>query len=132
MELGCAPVVLADRWIPVDGVDWSFCLFVKESQFANLDSIVRSHSGEWKERGAAARQAFEENFSPETLGSHLERQTRRLLETRNEAREELVRMLYPVHAAIARSQRKARMALRGLILLGYRSLGRRFPYEINR
>jgi len=43
MELGCAPVVLADRWIPVDGVDWSFCIFLKEAHLHEIDAIVRSH-----------------------------------------------------------------------------------------
>ena len=62
MELGCAPVVLADSSIPVDGVDWSFCLFVKKSQLPNLDKIVRSHAGEWKQRGAVARRTFRREF----------------------------------------------------------------------
>lgn len=74
MELGVAPVVMADTWIPVDGVDWSFCLFVKENQIARLDAIVRSHEDEWRERGMAARLAFTEHFGPQSLGHTLERQ----------------------------------------------------------
>ncbi len=132
MELGCAPVVLSDNWIPVDGVDWSFCLFVKESQLPHLDAIIRSHADEWEERGARARRAFEENFSPSKLGSTLERQIRQLLESRNGNRERLIRAVYPVRRALVEGRALARAGLRQAILFGFASLGRKFPYELNR
>lgn len=132
MELGCAPVVLADDWIPVDGVDWSFCLFVKESELANLDSIIRSHSGEWKERGLAARRTFEEHFSRVKFGATLERQIRQLIQSRSESRERLVHMIHPIRRAVTQTKAAARLQLRNLVLFGFKLLGKKFPYELNR
>jgi hypothetical protein len=132
MELGCAPVVLADSWIPVDGVDWSFCLFVKEDQLPDLDKIIRSHAGEWKQRGAVARRTFEENFSHSTLGSTLERQIRQLLATRNANSERLIHAIYPVRRALVEGRAAARASLRNAILFGFRLAGRKFPYDLNR
>jgi hypothetical protein len=132
MEVGCAPVVLADSWIPVEGVDWSFCLFVGEAELSRLDSIVRSHEKEWQERGAMARRTFEDNFSSVKLGFLLEKQIRRLIETRNEPRERLIQTIYPLRLALDRTKATARTAMREAVLFGYRAAGKKFPYELNR
>ncbi|SFK34875.1 exostosin domain-containing protein [Methylocapsa palsarum] len=132
MELGCAPVVMADSWIPIEGVDWSFCLFVKESDVTRLDDIIRAHEGEWRERGALARRTFDETISAAKLGALLEKQIRHLLETRNETRERLIQTIYPLRRALDQTKAAARAALREAVLFGYKSAGRKFPYELNR
>jgi Exostosin family len=132
MELGCAPVVIADSWIPVDGVDWSFCLFVKESQIFEMDAIIRAHEHEWQERGAAARRAFDAHFAQATFGPTLERQLQQLVSDRKEGRERLVRAFYPLYRGAMEAKWRLRMQLRNAVLAGFRLLGRKFPYDLNR
>jgi hypothetical protein len=124
MELGVAPIVMADTWIPVDGVDWSFCLFIKESQLG--------HESEWRERGARARQAFVEHFDADSLGLTFERQFRQLARQRNPARERLIHAMYPARQAYVSGKAAARKHLRAFVLAGFRLTGRKFPYELNR
>jgi hypothetical protein len=132
MELGIAPVVLADRWIPVDGIDWSFCIFVKESDLRDLDAIVRSHSEEWQKRGRAARAAFEQNFAGAQLGATLERQLRQLVANRSDRLERKVALVYPVYRLMVEAKANGRAALRGAILAMFKLTGRKFPYHLNR
>jgi hypothetical protein len=132
MEMGIAPVVMADTWIPVEGVDWSFCLFVKEKQLPQLDAIIRSHEHEWQERGAAARRVFDEHFGPASLGITLERQFRQLRKQRSASREAMIHAFYPARQAFTHGKVTARKHLRALVLAGFRIAGRNFPYELNR
>ncbi|MEJ8853711.1 exostosin family protein [Variovorax robiniae] len=132
MELGCAPVVLADRWIPVDGVDWSFCIFVKEARYRELDAIVRSHASEWQGRGEAARKTFDTHFGPAAFGDTMERQLRDLLGRRDDGRERLIRAVYPLYRASVQLKGELRMAARNTVLAGFRMLGAKFPYDLNK
>jgi hypothetical protein len=132
MELGIAPVILADTWIPVEGVDWRFCLFVKEKQLAKLDAVVRAHENEWQQRGVAAQLAFNSHFGPDSLGKTLESQFRQLQEQRSEHRERLIHAIYPVRQAYTNGKVLARRHLRNFILTAFRLAGRKFPYELNR
>jgi len=132
MELGCAPIVLADQWIPVDGVDWSFCIFVKEAQLHKIDAIVRSHQTEWVARGKAARQVFNEHFSLETFGSTLKRQLIDLVSQRDEKREHLIRTFYPLYRGATELKTDLRLSARNTVLAGFRMLGVKFPYDLNR
>ncbi|HUD34957.1 MAG TPA: exostosin family protein [Variovorax sp.] len=132
MEMGIAPVVMADTWIPVEGVDWSFCLFVKENRLDQLDEIVRSHESEWAQRGTAARFVFEEHFGPKSLGRTLEQQFRQLQKQRSARREQFIHAIYPARQAYHHGKVTARKHLRALVLAGFRIAGRKFPYELNR
>jgi hypothetical protein len=132
MELGCVPVVIADRWVPVDGVDWSFCIFVKEAQIFEVDAIVRAHEPQWQERGMAAKRAFEAHFAPATFGQTTERQLRHLVRHRNEARERLIQAFYPLYRGSREAKWRIRRQLRSAVLAGFRLLGRKFPYDLNR
>ena len=67
MSLGVAPVIIADGWRPVSGVDWSFALFVRESDIRNLEKIVRAHEPEWRERGEAASRAYQAHFATDKV-----------------------------------------------------------------
>lgn len=132
MELGVAPVVMADGWLPPKGIDLSFCLFVKESQLAQLDAIVRSHEDEWQQRGALARLTFNANFGPISLGHTLEQQFRQLQSQRSDFREQLIHAIYPAWTAYTGGKAMARKQLRALVLAAFRRAGRSFPYELNR
>jgi hypothetical protein len=66
MALGVAPVILADRWVPAHGPDWSRCaLFVPERLAGELPRILAERADEWRVLGDAAFAAFREYFAPE-------------------------------------------------------------------
>ena len=76
MALGVAPVILADRWVPATGPDWSRCaVFVPERLAGELPHILAERQNDWRALGDAAFAAFKEHFAPErqfrTLGNAL-------------------------------------------------------------
>lgn len=89
MSLGVAPVIIADGWRPISGVDWRFALFVPEAKIPQLDAIVRAHASEWRERGDAARQAYEALLAPDQVAAMVHERllrVRALYDRRREAR----------------------------------------------
>lgn len=65
MELGRAPVVLADGWRRPEGPDWdAFALFVAEERIAEVPALLARLEDEAVERGRRAREAWERWFSP--------------------------------------------------------------------
>ena len=87
MSLGVAPVIIADGWRPISGLDWSFALFVPEARIPRLDAIVRAHEPEWAERGALARAAYERLIAPERAAAMAHERLSRLLAAYDQARE---------------------------------------------
>jgi hypothetical protein len=68
MEMGVAPVLLADRYALPPGPDWSsFMLVVPEQEFARLPELLDARVVESSERGQRARKAWEEFFAPEVI-----------------------------------------------------------------
>jgi Exostosin family len=68
MEMGVAPVLLADRYALPPGPDWeSFLLVVAEKDFARLPELLDAHVPESRDRGERARKAWEEFFAPEVI-----------------------------------------------------------------
>lgn len=66
MAAGVAPVLIADDYALPPGVDWdSFLLRFPEREIARLPSLLEPHVASSRERGAAARRAYEQAFSPE-------------------------------------------------------------------
>lgn len=94
-EMGIAPVILADRWVPVSGVDWSFALFIAEQRIEEIDSIIRSHESEWVERGERARRTYLDNFADEVAPRFLHQRISRLLAQVTQTREAAIRRRYP-------------------------------------
>jgi hypothetical protein len=94
-EMGVAPVILANRWVPVSGIDWGFAIFVDERRVRELDSVIRSHASEWVQRGRCARQIFLENFANEVAPRFLHQRISRLLGQVTQQRESAIRRLYP-------------------------------------
>lgn len=99
MSLGVAPVIIADGWRPISGVDWSFALFVPEARIGRLEEIVRAHAPEWAERGAAAQAAYERLLSPERIARTVHDSLQRVIAASDPLREAL---LAPVLAARVR------------------------------
>ena len=64
MELGVAPVIISDAWLPPAGIDWpAFAIFVPEAAVERVADIVKGYGPRWREMGQLARQAFERNFA---------------------------------------------------------------------
>jgi hypothetical protein len=66
MKLGVAPVMISDEWVEPEGPDWgAFMLRVGEGEVARIPELLREHEHEALERGARARLAWQQFFSPE-------------------------------------------------------------------
>ncbi len=64
MQLGVAPVIIADEWIFPQGPRWTeFSIAIKEKHIRNVENIVQSHENDYEEMGRLAREAFDEYFA---------------------------------------------------------------------
>jgi hypothetical protein len=96
MEMGIAPVLLADRYALPPGPDWSkFLLRVPEQSFAKLPEILDPHTSESSERGRQARLAWEQFFAPEVIFDRMIDQTSRI-RSRRIIPERLYRSFWPL------------------------------------
>ncbi|MEJ0036289.1 MAG: exostosin family protein [Gammaproteobacteria bacterium] len=65
MQLGRAPVIIADEWVEIEGIDWStFSIRVAERDVGQLERILRARQHEALEMGQTARRVWEEHISP--------------------------------------------------------------------
>ena len=75
MQVGRAPVMIADGWAPPPGPDWdAFLIRVPERHIAALPAIVREHEAEWQTRGQKAQEAWRAFYSPGQIGPTVARQ----------------------------------------------------------
>jgi hypothetical protein len=66
MQLGRAPVVISDQWVPHAGPDWdAFCIRIPERDVARIAEILRPRSGEARAMGERARREWERWVAPE-------------------------------------------------------------------
>jgi len=66
MQLARPPVIIADRWVPIEGPDWeSVAVFVPESEVMRIPEILEARRDEAEAMGRRARAAWERYFSPE-------------------------------------------------------------------
>ena len=66
LQMGRPPVIIADQWIPVDGVDWDACsVRVRERDIEKLPAILEEREPEAVAMGRRAREVWERHFSPE-------------------------------------------------------------------
>ncbi len=126
MEMGVAPVLLADRYALPAGPDWdSFLLQIPEKDYARLPEVLEQHMAESAERGQRARAAWEEFFAPEKVFDRLIDQ---LMEIRQEMwlPETVYQKLWPwlqiraeVRPWLSRKLRRLQHQLRRM--LGYKT-----------
>lgn len=65
MQLGRAPVVISDAWVPHDGPKWdSFCVRIRERDVGRIGETLRSRVGEAARMGAQARREWERWVAP--------------------------------------------------------------------
>lgn len=67
MQAGKTPVIIADNWVEPNHFDWSFAVRLKENELGTLDTCLSSLAGEAKERGAAARTAWQQHYAPDKI-----------------------------------------------------------------
>jgi hypothetical protein len=66
MRMGRVPVILSDQWVPPAGPHWEkFSIRIKESEFAQIPSLLEQRESEAVAMGELARKQWEEWFSDE-------------------------------------------------------------------
>lgn len=131
MALGVAPVIISDRWHPVDGVDWSFALFVRERDIPDLDRIIRSHEDEWEQRGRLARAAFVARFGQVAIADLVYAQVTELLADYDPRREWIVAVVIGLREAKRRIYWNIRRRLRHVVLKGFVLTGLPLPITLH-
>lgn len=99
MEMGIAPVLIADGYALPPGPAWHrFLLVIPEKSIPHIPAILDAHVHESRERGQAARLAWQQFFSPQVV---FDRIVEQFVEVRNRRRltERSYRRLWPVIAA---------------------------------
>jgi hypothetical protein len=132
MEMGVAPVVMADGYLPPEGPDWeSFALMVPERKLGELEALVVAHEGENVERGRLARAAFEQWFAPEVAFNHL---IAAVVRVRDEKRisERWVQPFWKYMLWKQQLRNQVRGWVKAAVLLGFRLIGKQVPFAMNR
>jgi hypothetical protein len=64
MEMGRAPVILSDEWVPPQGPRWDeFSIRVPECRASEISAILSDYSGRYEVMGHLARRAWEQWFA---------------------------------------------------------------------
>jgi hypothetical protein len=72
MQLGVAPVIIADGWDYPVGPRWSeFSIGVKEKHIRELERIIESHEGSYELMGRAARTAYDTHFAEDVYFNYI-------------------------------------------------------------
>jgi hypothetical protein len=72
MELGVAPVIISDNWVPFDGPSWErFSIRIPERHIPDLRRILEERATESEAMGGAARDAWEQWISQPVSFHHL-------------------------------------------------------------
>jgi hypothetical protein len=133
MELGVAPIIISDAWLPPQGIDWkSFALFVKESEIAHLVELAEKHASEAEERGRLARVAWEQNFSDPFCFNRCIEVVEELSLSRIPILDKIILFCYPLVIFGIQCKEIVRKFLRDSILFIFRSLSLKFPYQVER
>lgn len=89
MQLGRVPVVIADEWVPPAGPSWSrFIIRIAESRLTDIPTILKDREDDFDAMAAAARQAWDEWFSPSVRLIHTLEAIEDLLLTRPTTHDE--------------------------------------------
>lgn len=131
MEMGVAPIIISDGWLPPEGPDWqSFAIFVRESDLKKLPEIVEQYASEYEIRGQLARQAWEEYFSDAVLFNRYMSEIEQLKPQRIFLLDRLIFHTYPIALTIRSIKNSARTLARDAILALFRRFKLKFPYQM--
>jgi len=132
MSLGVAPVIISDAWQPIDGLDWSFALRVREKHIPELDRIVRTHEDEWQIRSAAGLAAYKALLAEDVVAQHVHHSLIDVLASFDSRREsimaEVARARYVAREAYWAGRKVAKIA----VLWAFHLAGKPLPINLNR
>jgi hypothetical protein len=132
MAAGVAPVLLSDPYALTPGPAWEqFLIRVRERDIARLPAILEPHLDSAAERGRLARQAFDEFFAIDREFDTIVDLAVRALRHQPPAEEYFRRRQMAMFRNFER-KRKARAALRSLVLGALKVLHLKNPYQMNR
>ena len=133
MQAGRVPVIIADDWIPVEGIPWSeFAIKIAEKDLQNLDQLIRLHEHDARQLGVKARQAWLNFCSPEVNARFLAQSIGFLQQARNEKRERFIRFIFPLLEIVEKINSNAKWLIKYCVLRTYSFIGIEFPYPLNR
>lgn len=79
MEMGIAPVIISDEWVPIEGPSWErFSLKIAERDIENIPNILEENQDRSILMGILAREEWEKWFSKEVSFHHLVEACRRI------------------------------------------------------
>jgi hypothetical protein len=133
MELGVAPIIISDAWLPPQGPDWEkFAIFVKESQIKNLPQIAESYAAKSEVMGRLAREAWEQYYSDPVCFNRCVEVVQDLSKYRIPILDEIIFTCYPLVLFGHQCKELIREWLRVSILYLFRVLSVKFPYKLER
>jgi hypothetical protein len=132
MSLGVAPVIISDKWQPIEGIDWSFALFVRENQIPRIDQIVRSHQSEWRHRGQEAQTTYERLLASDVIAGILHDHVTKVMAARSPVREAIMRPVTRSRAVNRELYWVGYRLVKHAILWAYHVSGRPVPIRLNR
>jgi hypothetical protein len=132
MSLGVAPVIISDKWRPIEGIDWSFAIFVRESRISQLDQIVRGHQGEWQERGRAGQAIYASRLAPDVVARMLHQKMIEVASGFNPAREAVMSIITPARATTREAYWRVYGWVKYAALWSFKVTGRPVPIRLNR
>ena len=72
MQLGRVPVIIADSWVKIPGINWDrFSITIPEAQVNLIPEILNERKQNAVEMGRLARQTWEQYFAPEVSLHHI-------------------------------------------------------------
>ena len=72
MQMGIAPVIISDDWVPMDGPNWNeFSIQIAEKDISHIPGILKEKEGEAAKMGELARKNWENWFSKEVCFHHI-------------------------------------------------------------
>jgi len=89
MQAGRAPVIISDQWVEPQHVDWDFALRIRESDVAEIPEWLQSRASEARDRGEAARAAWEEAYGPAVIFDTIAESVVKLRESLGESSESM-------------------------------------------
>jgi hypothetical protein len=65
MQMGRAPVIISDQWMPIAGLDWSgFSIQIAEAEVHKIPEILSAQVDRAGDMGCVARAMWERHFAP--------------------------------------------------------------------
>jgi hypothetical protein len=132
MQMGVAPVMISNKFRLPNGPEWhKFLIDVPESGIKELPAILERYVGESAERGRLARAAWEQYFAPPVMFNGIVAACVRARD-RRKISERWVQPLWGLMLWRRRMYNSSRARLKTIVLWGFKVLGRKFVYELNR